>query len=105
MRPQDNFNIITGEVRKPLPMNSTSKRFQSMDLIKKEQLKGSYNYELVPQKKLGKAKDDKLFTYTYTGNDPINNVYQTATQKFQRTDNFNNTSIANKTSLINATKQ
>jgi len=34
MRPQDNYNIITGEVKRPLPLNSTSKRFQSLDLIK-----------------------------------------------------------------------
>lgn len=77
-----------------------------MDLIKNEKLKGAYNYELVPQKKLGKAKDDKMFTYTYTDNDPINNIYQTKTQSFQKSDNFNNTAMSqNKTSLINATKQ
>ena len=28
-------------------------------------------------KKLGKAKDEKMFAYTYTGNDPINTIYKT----------------------------
>ncbi len=29
-----------------------------------------------PVKRLGKPKDDKMFVYTYTGNDPINNIYK-----------------------------
>ena len=29
-----------------------------------------------PSKKLGKSKDDKMFVYTYTGNDPITGIYK-----------------------------
>ena len=78
MRPQDNFNIITGEVRNRHPMNSTSKRFASLDLIKSQKLSGGYNYIMPASKRLGKAKDEKLFTYTYCGNDPIKGVYESS---------------------------
>lgn len=111
MRPQDNYNIITGEVKRPLPINSTNKRFQSLDLIKSEKLKGAYNYELLPPKKLGKPKDDKLFLYTYSGNDPISNVYktraleQTSSNTQQPEFNVNYRTFSQpKTSLVNATK-
>lgn len=36
-----------------------------------------------PVKKLGKAKDDKMFIYTYTGTDPINTIYKTNPAKSQ----------------------
>ena len=29
-----------------------------------------------PVKRLGKPKDDKIFVYTYTGTDPVNNIYK-----------------------------
>lgn len=46
-----------------------------------------------------------MFTYTYTGNDPIQNIYQTNTNSFQQTNDFNNRTLSHaKTSLINATK-
>jgi hypothetical protein len=76
MRQQDNFNIITGEVKTHHPMNSTSKRFASLDIIKNEKLKG-YNYNLPPMKKLGESKDAKLFHYTYTNKDHNQNIYKT----------------------------
>jgi hypothetical protein len=111
MRPQDNYNIITGEVRRQLPINSTSKRFQSLNIIKNEKLAGGYDYSMPPVKKLGKPKDDKLFTYTYTGNDPINNIYKTGIKEksspnlLSQPDQLNNNSFSLKQSLINATKQ
>lgn len=55
-------------------------------------------------KKLGKPKDDKMFMYTYTGNDPIKNIYETKSSGFQQTNDFNKTLGHAKTSLINATK-
>jgi hypothetical protein len=92
-------------------MNSTSKRFQSLDLIKNEKLHGGYNYQMPPSKRLGKPKDDKMFVYTYTGTDPINNIYKTRAVESssnlltQTESNINNRTYSQpRTSLINATK-
>lgn len=65
-----------------------------------------------PPKRLGKPKDDKMFVYTYTGNDHINTIYKTrtfeqsASNLLPQTDtNFNNRNHSQpKTSLVNATK-
>jgi hypothetical protein len=57
MRPQDNFNIITGEVKQNYPINSTSKRFASLNLIKNEKISGGYNYNMPQSKRLGHSKD------------------------------------------------
>lgn len=60
---------------------------------------------MFPPKKLGKPKDDKMFTYTYTGNDPSKNIYESKSSGFQQTNDFNNKTLGHaKASLINATK-
>jgi len=64
-----------------------------------------------PSKRLGKPKDDKMFVYTYTGTDPINNIYKTRAIESssnlltQTESNINNRTYSQpRTSLINATK-
>jgi hypothetical protein len=65
-----------------------------------------------PSKPLGRPKDDKMFLYTYTNNDPINTIYKTKTQEqsspnlLSQFDQSMNTRTLSqpKTSLINASK-
>lgn len=42
MSRESNFNIITGEVKKDYPLNSTSKRFASLSEIKRAKNNGEY---------------------------------------------------------------
>lgn len=59
------FNIITGEVKKEYPLNSTSRRFSSQAEIKKAKEKGDYNLSIPNIRRLGTSSDSKAFMYGY----------------------------------------
>jgi hypothetical protein len=80
MRDFDNFNIITGEVKTSYPVNSASKRFASLDLLKNNKLNYSQTDrfpDVVQRKprKLGTCQDSKLFNYSYNGKDYNKDIY------------------------------
>ena len=59
------FNIITGEVRKDYPLNSTSRRFSSQAEMKKAKEKGDYTQSIPSIRRLGTSSDSKTFIYAY----------------------------------------
>ena len=69
MRHSDHINIITGEIKKVYPINSTSKRFASLEVVK--EIRGHHkkstleNLPMLPFKTLGTASDSKAFKYNY----------------------------------------
>lgn len=69
MRMNDNFNIITGEVKRQYPATSHGKRFASLEVIKQMKENESHpNRSRIPTpntSKLGTAKDNKLYQYSY----------------------------------------
>lgn len=69
MRPNDNYNIITGEVKHPRSAQNHNKRFASLDIIKKmkeESCGRPAGQGLTPlNRTLGKSRDHQLFQYSY----------------------------------------
>jgi hypothetical protein len=69
MRPNDNYNIITGEVKHPRTTQSANKRFASLDIIRKMKEQTTQKHPADGQtalsRTLGKPRDHQLFQYAY----------------------------------------
>ena len=99
MNREQSFNIITGEIKKEYPLNSTSRRFSSQSEIKRAKENGEYVQPMPQIRRLGTSSDSRAFNYGYEtkhganfktiGSDPRHHV---------------DSSKSEKTSLINASK-
>lgn len=69
MRMNDNFNIITGEIKQPYSHGSNNQRFASLDVIRRmKEKKVQDKQEPLPTynpRRLGTAQDSKLYQYSY----------------------------------------
>lgn len=67
MRMNDNFNIITGEIKPQVGVTSTNRRFASLEVLRaiKENRTQQYDVPSINQRKLGTAQDCKFYQYSY----------------------------------------
>lgn len=69
MRPNDNYNIITGESKPQIQPNTHNRRFASLETIRQlKQTKAQEVHDGVfpyNSRKLGTAQDSKLYQYSY----------------------------------------
>lgn len=69
MRTNDNFNIITGEIKQPHSHISNNQRFASLDVLRRMKEKKVHDrQEPLPSynhRRLGTAQDSKLYQYSY----------------------------------------
>jgi hypothetical protein len=69
----DNFNIITGELKPQQAANTQNRRFASLEVLRKiKETKGQENQGELPSfnhRKLGTAQDSKLYQYSYLPRD------------------------------------
>lgn len=67
MRMNDNFNIITGEIKPQVGVTSTNRRFASLEVLRaiKENRTQQDDVPSINQRKLGTAQDSKFYQYSY----------------------------------------
>jgi hypothetical protein len=89
------YNIITGELKKEYPLNSTSRRFASLNEIRKVK-ENQLKFTPVPKvRKLGTSTDTRRFVYSMGGDSADGPLSQTEQKSQYQSE---------KTSLINASK-
>ena len=89
MRMNDNYNIITGELKPPRTAPNPNKRFASLDVLRKmkEQPTHTPTNQLATlfNRTLGKPKDHQLFQYSYLPSKTANGGTQALSGRFSST--------------------